>query len=235
MKKTINKLEIKKLFKELDYLLSDKEYKEEFRVEFNPEFNNALCDFIKNNPGFMALAGIIDSKKKENVEANSDTNTIIPTEENISIPELNNLLLDSENKYLMTLPNEVPKESQKTEKDSKVKKLYRLISKKTHPDKVPVKYLNDFYIQAKDAYNRNDLSELMYICNELKIEFDLEQNDITQIKEKIKLLKKETLLFEKTFIWIWYHADEKKKDEILQVFILQQPDITNRIFNSRSG
>ena len=234
MKKTINKLEIKKLFRELDYLLSDKEYKEEFRVEFNPEFNNALCDFIKNNPGFMALAGIIDSKKKENAQTNNDVIPETP-KENISIPELNNFLLDSENKYLMALPNETHKTSEKIEKDSKVKKLYRLISKKTHPDKVPVKYLNDFYIQAKDAYNRNDLSELMYICNELKIEFDLEQNDITQIKEKIKLLKEETLLFEKTFIWIWYHADEKKKDEILQAFILQQPDITNRIFNSRSG
>lgn len=233
MKKTINKLEIKKLFRELDYLLSDKEYKDEFKIEFNPEFNKALCDFIKNNPNFMNLAGAIDSAKKsseENIDANTESTEI----ENKTIPDLNNLLIDSENKSLMILPQNVSS-APKTEKDSKVKKLYRLISKKTHPDKVPVKYLNDFYIQAKDAYNRNDVSELMYICNELRIDFELEQDDISKIKDKIKLLKEETLLFERTFIWIWYHADEKKKDEILQAFILQQPDITKKIFNSKNG
>jgi hypothetical protein len=233
MKKNLNKLEIKKLFRELDYLLSDKEYKDEFKVEFNPEFNHALYEFIKNNPNLMALAGIVDQAKKTQEEAlNSTIEPVNP--ENNQPTDLNDLIIDFENQSIVSIPK--TKETfHKVEKDTKVKKLYRLISKKTHPDKVPVKYLNDFYIQAKDAYEKNDISKLMYICNELKIDFDLEQDDVFKIKEKIKLLKEETLLFEKTFIWIWYHSDEKKKDEILQAFILQQPDIAKKIFNSRNG
>lgn len=238
MKKNIHKLELRRLFREFDFLLSDKEYKDEFRTEFNPEFHNALRAFIKKNPNLSSLASHLTALKNKSREQQSEPQEVQQKESENSTKELPGPVNMENSPLPMVCESENirqhKKQHESSEKNPKVKKLYRLISKKTHPDKVHSKYMNDFYIQAKEAYDKNDISELMFICNELKIDFEPDKEDIVLLREKIKSLKGENLLFEQTYVWIWYHSDEKRRDEILQNFVLQQPEITNRIINSEN-
>lgn len=86
----------------------------------------------------------------------------------------------------------------------KGKKLYREIVKLTHPDKINSKKLNELYLKATSAYEEGDIVELYKISINLGIEFDLEDSDINEIIERVKLtrVKIESLKSSWTYKWI---------------------------------
>ena len=102
---------------------------------------------------------------------------------------------------------------EKVEIPVKLKKIYREIVKLTHPDKVTDEYLNDLYLEATDAINNLDIYSLYKICVELKITFELEEEDKSVLISKIDEKKKRIEMLEKSFIWIWINSktEEEKK------------------------
>ena len=100
----------------------------------------------------------------------------------------------------------------------KIKKIYREISKKTHPDKVDSEELLDIYIQAKTAYELNDLMELFLICGKLNIQVEMDMEDTSTLDILIELKKNEITRIESSFIWMYINA---KNDEIRHNLIKQ--------------
>jgi hypothetical protein len=104
--------------------------------------------------------------------------------------------------------------------DEKLRKIYRNIAKKTHPDKISDVRLNDIYIMASKMYDTNDIMGIYSICDQLGIPYDLSIEDGEILKSQISMMKERVGFMESTFTWKWYHTDdEKEKSQILVDYI----------------
>jgi hypothetical protein len=193
-------LQTKKLFKELDYIESDFEYRNEIISEADSEFITQVNNFLEEHP---QLKEIYDEKIDNHIQQSILRNT----EEVIELFEEEELEMDQVITY------EDPKLP-------KVKKLYREIVKLTHPDKVSMKSLNDLYLMATKYYDNNDKIGIYKVCTELEIDYDLDDDDNQIIESKIEDLKRRIQFLESTFTWQWINTKgEKEKTEMLLNFI----------------
>jgi hypothetical protein len=124
--------------------------------------------------------------------------------------------------------NEEPKKKDPKIKDEvlddetkgKIKKIFRDIVKKSHPDKIGSDEHLEIYISAKDAYEDNDLMELYRICGKLGISVDPEVEDMMLLEELIELKRQEIKNLESSFIWTWIKTEtQEKKDGLVDQFI----------------
>lgn len=190
----IKKLEIKKLFKELDYVQSDFDYRNEVISDVDNTFLTGVNEFLENNPDLKEL---YNNKINEVIEKNINENSEEPIEE------------------------EEEEEDTKDVKSSKIKKLYREVVKLTHPDKTDNKKLNEYYIQGTECYNDNDKIGMYIICDQLNIEYEMDDEDNTHIKTKIDILKGKIDFIESTFTYKWASLEtEEQKNELIKNFIL---------------
>ena len=187
----IKKLEIKKLFKELDFLESDYEYRNEVINAVDSNFIEEVYSILERNP---ELKTIYDEKYE--VE---------------TVSEADDVIIHSEEE---TIKNRI-------EYSPKIKKLYREIVKITHPDKVNNTNLNDAYIKATGYYDINDYIGVYKINFQLGIEdYELcEENIEIEIKDRINNIKNKIDFLEKTFTYQWYISGERDKQNILLKFI----------------
>ena len=213
MKKAIKKLELKKLFKEFSFLKIDEEYKIELLNSYGPEFEESIRIIFKENPDFDLLFNN-GKASSDNESPISIQNKLIGVE--IYSPNSNVQFDNSIELYTGITKSDV---SEIFINDD-VKKLYRSIATKTHPDKVSNKYLNDLYLKSQVAYNKNDFFTLYLICNDLDIEYDIIPERITEFKGIIKALHAKNFHIEQTYLWAWIHEEnEEIKSNILKHFI----------------
>lgn len=100
-------------------------------------------------------------------------------------------------------------ESESENIEFKGKKIYREIVKLTHPDKINVKKLNELYLKATSAYEEGDIVELYKISLNLGIEFDLEDSDINEIIERVKLTKVKIESLKSSWTYKWILSSDK--------------------------
>lgn len=213
MKKAIKKLELKKLFKEYGFLKTDEEYKIELLNSYGPEFEESIYSIFKNNPDLDLLfnKGQASNDKESSISAQSK---LIGIE--IYYPDSNIQLDNSIELYTGITKSDV---SEIFINDD-VKKLYRSIATKTHPDKVSNKYLNDLYIKSQVAYKKNDFFTLYLICNDLDIDYEIIPERVIEFKGIIKALHAKNFRIEQTYLWAWIHEEnEVIKHNILKHFI----------------
>lgn len=186
-------LQTKKLFKELDYIESDFEYRNEIISDADSEFISHVNNFLEEHP---KLKEIYDERIDKNIQTNIFKN-IEDVIENYS----------EEDHIYENKPN-------------KVKKLYREIVKLTHPDKVFNKSLNNLYLLATDYYDNNDKIGIYKVCSKLEIDYELDVEDNQIIKSRIQYLKRSIEFLESTFTWQWINTQEKnEKNEMLLDYI----------------
>ena len=99
------------------------------------------------------------------------------------------------------------------------KKIYREIVLLTHTDKLDNndnknEYLN-LYRNATD--NKNNISQLLIIADELNINIEnyLNDDNIVNVKDNINIIKSQLLHIEQMQVWKWYHTENEKVKEIL--------------------
>ncbi len=191
----IKLLEIKKLFKELDYIQSDLEYRSEMISDADTNFLNDLNIFLDKYP---------DLKELYESKINNVMNSFIASE---SCEEKQEDSFDEQKKL-------------RDDKSPKVKKLYREIAKITHPDKSDVKSHNDIYIKATEYYDMNDKIGIYKIATELDIDYDIEYEENIEIQTRIDELKNRITFLESTFTYQWIIIDDEiQKNEIMINFI----------------
>ena len=198
----IKQLEIKKLLKELEFVESDYDYKSEAMSIYDAEFMSQVDKFLETRP---------DLREKYETKVNKDLDEAVKKQ----VQEAENY--DSEN--LDEFEENENRSSE--EKSPKLKKLYREIAKITHPDRVKDKKLNDWYIEATEYYEDNDLSGLYFICDQLGIEYEVDEDDNQLISTKISKLKDRIQFMESTYTWMWYSADNDLKKEMLIMNYIQ--------------
>lgn len=198
----IKSLRLKKLLKELDYVESDFELRNEIIGDADGDFIKSINSFLLEHP---KLKEIYDSKITEKLNE-SIKNSENKTDE---VPE--DLVVD-----------EVDTENDLKEKEltNELKKIYREIVKITHPDIVKVKKLNDLYIKATNFYDDRNKIGLYQVCDDVGIKYELTEKDADIIEDNINSLKKKINFLESTFTWKWYNTDdESQKTKILLDYV----------------
>lgn len=101
----------------------------------------------------------------------------------------------------------------------RMKKMFRDVMKKTHPDKVKSEELVEIYIKSKEAYELNDLLSLSHYANKLNIEVRLNVVEI-KILKGLLLKKKESLeVIESSWLWLWYNSKTKEaKKKVVELY-----------------
>jgi hypothetical protein len=200
----IKSLKLKRLLKELDYIESDYELRNEIIIDADNEFINYINSFLLDYP---ELKEIYDDKISE-LNESIENSEIIKTDD---IPE-------NEVEYI----NESNLEEDLAEKEltNELKKIYREIVKITHPDIVKVKKLNDLYIKATNFYDERNKIGLYKVCEGVGINYELTEKDVELIEYNINSLKSRIGFLESTFTWKWYNTeDENEKNKILLDYV----------------
>ena len=196
MSDKLKQLEIKKLLTEYDYLVIDEEIKTEVVNEYLPKFTEEINEFTNK------IEGKKEEEKKE-VKKGNDVNNGVPKEK-----EIKKVIEDD---YL-------PKETK-----DRIKKLFREIVKKTHPDKTKSEDLIEIYIKSKEAYESNDILKLYYYANKVGINVELSDMEIQLLNDLIIYKKEELNEIEKSWLWKWYKTNtETEKDMIIKMFYLEK-------------
>jgi len=196
MSDKLKQLEIKKLLTEYDYLVIDEEIKTEVVNEYLPKFTEEINEFTNKIEG---------KKEEEKKEVKKD----------INVKEKQ----PKENKVKKVIEDDdLPKETK-----DRLKKLFREIVKKTHPDKTKSEDLIDVYIKSKEAYESNDILKLAYYANKVDINVELSDMEIQLLNDLIIYKKDELSEIEKSWLWKWYKANtETEKDIIIKMFYLEK-------------
>lgn len=100
------------------------------------------------------------------------------------------------------------------------KRLYREISKLTHPDRDLVGIYAEVFAQAASAYEECRILELYSICEKLGISYDVEDADILRMKEEINKKREEIKTIESSFAYMWsVYENEKSRELIVRQFV----------------
>jgi hypothetical protein len=205
----LKSLEIKKLLKELEFTESDFEYRNLAVSEADSLFINSINDFLYQHP---ELKKIYDDKITEKINKTIEK---IQKKSNDETEKLDENVQDD----ISPIEEEHKNDEDKTN-ISQIKKIYREIVKLTHPDKVKSNKHNELYIKSSKYYESGNKIGIYSICNELDIEYEIEEDDVILISEQISNLKNKINFIESTFAWQWYNCeDEMLKSQILLNFI----------------
>lgn len=197
----LQKLESKRLLKELEFYESDYEYKSELVNHVETTFIQSVNEYLDDHP---TLKDVFDDKINKRIE---DT--------------INKTILDSEfiEQDVFVENDEVVSK----EENPKMRKLYREIVKQTHPDKVKNEKLNNLYIEASKSYDNEDLFNIYSICDDLGISYELDENENYILKDKIKYLQDKINFIQSTFTWQWYYTEEEnEKNNIIKEYVKKQ-------------
>ena len=112
-------------------------------------------------------------------------------------------------------------EATKNKKNNDVKKLYRKIAEKTHPDKIGDDTLSDMFSKASLAYQENDLATLLELAGNLNIELmELTPESIQILENNVVLLSKKIHTQKSTAAWSFHVAKtDEEKDLVLRTII----------------
>ena len=197
----LQKLESKRLLKELDFYESDLEYKSELVNHVETTFIQSVNEYLDEHP---ALKDEFDEKINKRIE---DT--------------INKKILASEfiEQDVFIEDDEIDSK----EENPKMRKLYREIVKQTHPDKIKNEKLNNLYIDAGKSYDNQDIFNIYSICDELGISYELDESENFILKDKIKYLQDKIKFIQSTFTWQWYYTEEEvEKNKIIKEYVKKQ-------------
>ena len=207
----LKNLEIKKLLKELDFIQSNFDYKNEIVNEADSMFIESINNFLTQHP---ELKEVYDNKITEKI------NNSIKNEGEVSIKDDEKLEHSQEEEYK---EEETEDDIKNKENISAIKKLYREIVKLTHPDKVNNKKMNELYLKATEYYEEDNKIGIYAVCNELNISYEISDDDINLIYDQIKKYEQKISFIESTYTWKWYNCDDDGlKNQILVNYIKQK-------------
>ena len=201
----IKQLEVRKLIKELNFVESDYTYKNKMVNEIEGLFISSVNEFLEKHPDIKEA---FDRKINQKIE-NIFRERIEEIEEKNQEDDLEFEIEDELQEYEIKVDARV----------TKLKKLYREIVKITHPDRTNSKKLNEIYIRATKFYDSLDIPGTYSICDELDIEYEIDDKDLNLISEKISRLKEGIVFMESTLTWKWYNSDDSEKNQIMLRYI----------------
>jgi len=102
----------------------------------------------------------------------------------------------------------------------RAKKLYREISKRTHPDRDSEGIYSETFSRAALAYDECRIFELYEICDQLGIVYEIGDEEEKLMKDEILKAKEQVKVVESSFAYMWsVYENEKARDLIVRQFV----------------
>ena len=128
-------------------------------------------------------------------------------------------IVDGSRKY------EEEKETKRREKieelksrPEKLKKLYKKIAVKTHPDRGGS---NEHFQEVKSAFDDLDLATLLNYAGKYEIEYEVESDDVKILEKNLKDLESEIKRMKGTLAWQWGTGDLLNRKIVVQTVTKQ--------------
>ena len=194
----LKELEIKGLINEIIFLKEDLKVKKDLSKMIEFEFNSEIDSILEEDEKLKELWDISLTKKNRSRSKmhKSKSNTKNKSEEKVN-EDVSHMI-----------------------KNEGLKKIYRDIAKKTHPDKILDSDKNSTYIMATESYNKNDILDLIYYATKLGIEYNHNSLDVKKMRENIVSMKSKIGMYETSLPYQWYYKD--KDVSILKNYIATQ-------------
>ncbi len=107
--------------------------------------------------------------------------------------------------------------SQNKETPESVKKVFKEIAKKTHPDLVGEEN-SELFKKAQNAVDNASYSEILHIAKQLEIPPpEPTQNDVDLLEKEVTNINKDIKKIKETYAWTWYHASNR--DSVMERYI----------------
>jgi len=130
------------------------------------------------------------------------------------------------------LPDEDVPSSNTPNAPEELKKLYRSIAQKTHPDKIKDEYLNDIFKQAAEAIEEENWMLLVELAGELRLDIEfLSDETLEIIEQSIQRNEQQIAGIKNSFSYIWSKQRDDKSREIFKSMFYQQFQIKEEEFN----
>ena len=118
-------------------------------------------------------------------------------------------------------PKDREREDVSLPEDEDIRKIFKKIALKTHPDKLrdvepeEAEELTELYKDAAEAASLSDGGELLMIASRLRIEIDIDfEKEVEWASEKIRKLRDRATNLTKTDAWLWFHSEGKQREKI---------------------
>ncbi len=111
----------------------------------------------------------------------------------------------------------------KPPKNADIKKIYRKIAEKTHPDKIGDDSQAEIFSEAAEAYQENNVAKLLDLASSLNIEFtELSEDTLKLLENNITSMNQYIINKKSTTAWSWHmtKTDEDKKMVIKNILKL---------------
>ena len=112
----------------------------------------------------------------------------------------------------------------KPPKNADIKKMYRKIAEKTHPDKIGDDSQAQIFSEAAEAYQENNVAKLLDLASSLNIEFtELSEETLKLLENNITSINQYILSKKSTSAWSWHmtQTDEDKKNVIKAIISVE--------------
>lgn len=202
----LKSLQVKRLLKELDYIQSELEYRNELITEADAQFMKYINQFLDENPELKKIySSKIDDRIDQIIKRKIEQSDEIEVEQNSSNSQ--EVETEEQNQIIVS---------------PKIKNLYREIVKITHPDVIRKKNMNDIYIMATRLYTLNDKIGIYKICSELNIDYDLDLGDEVEISNRITESKERLFFLESTLTWRWFNTEDDTQRKLIMLDYIKQ-------------
>lgn len=132
--------------------------------------------------------------------------------------EKNHPIQNEENK---TCDQDASNAKDKRPKQKDIKKLYRRLASKIHPDKTNNSKEKSLFAEAAEAYENNDIGKLLEISGLVNLEIpELSEECVSVLNGNILYLSKKIENMKTTSAWAWYRAkNHEEKIDILHKIV----------------
>ena len=118
-----------------------------------------------------------------------------------------------------------------SEAPKEIKKIYRCIALKTHPDRIEDEYLNSLFVEAVEAMENENWMMLVEIAGELRLDIDFLSDETCEIIEQ-SIAKNASIIknIKNTFSYMWAKQKSDKDRKIFTSLFYQQFKINEQEF-----
>jgi len=113
------------------------------------------------------------------------------------------------------ISNEIPDESKKDKEkpSSKIKRLFKKLSLKAHPDKGGSE---EEFNKLQNYYSNNDLLGLLLASSDYDVEIEIDEEDEDLLEKSCNKLEEKIDSFQKTLAWAYFTGNKKTKLNIIK-------------------